>query len=134
MCIIIPHAGAINQYIDVKFEQLEADSTRVVCTFLNEPESPSEKSCMIVYRPCEQQNMTFQVAGIRNSSNTIVIDLPVNLELSNYCYMVRSSNGSFTVQVEGQSGETELLYIYPDMLGTASIDCHTFHVSIHTSL
>ena len=88
----------------MKFEQLEADSTRVVCIFLNEPEGQSEKSCMIVYRPCEQQNMTSQVVGIRNSSNTVVIDLPVNLRLSNYCYVINASNGSFTVQVEDQSG------------------------------
>ena len=115
--ILLYHTGATNQYIDVKFEQLGADSTRVVCTFLNEPESrtSSVKSCMIVYRPCEQQNMTFQVAGTRNSSNTIVIDLPVNLESSSlYCYAVSANNGSFTVQVEGQSGETEPLF--PNML------------------
>ena len=99
--------GATNQYIDLKFEQLGADSTRVVCIFLNEPESQSEKSCMIVYRLCEQQNMTSQVVqGIRNLSNTVVIDLPVNLQSNNYCYVINASNGSLTVLVEDQSGES----------------------------
>ena len=114
LCMIInyiTYTGATNQYVDVKFEQFGAGSTtRVVCTFLNELERQHEKSCMIVYGPCEQENnmMTSQV-GNRNSSNTVIIDLPINLQSNNYCFVV-SANGSFTVQVEGKSSEHYLYY------------------------
>ena len=84
------------------------ESTRIFCIFLNsEPENQlgqSEKSCMVVYRLCEQQNMTSQVS-IGNSVNisTVVIDLPVNFQSNAYCYVINASNGSFSVLVEDQS-------------------------------
>ena len=51
--------------------------------------------------------MTSQVS-IGNSSNasTVVIDLSVNFQLNAYCYVINASNGSFTVHVEDQSGES----------------------------
>ena len=87
------------------------ESTRIVCIFpSSEPENQldqSEKFCMVAYRLCEQQNMTSQVS-IGNSVNisTVVIDLPVNFQLNAYCYVINTSNGSFTVHVEDQSGES----------------------------
>ena len=96
------------------FEQkgeIGTESTRIVCIFPNsEPENQlgqSEKSCIVVYRLCEQQTMISQVS-IGNSSNasTVVIDLPVNFQLNAYCYVINASNGSFPVQVEDQSSES----------------------------
>ena len=96
--------GTTNQYIDVKFEQ-HAELTRVVCIFPNEQNSQTEKSCEIVYRLCQQKNMTFQAFGIRNSSNTVIIDLSINLQSNVYCYVINASIGSFAVLVEDMSGD-----------------------------
>ena len=106
--------GTINQYIDIKFEQsvdLGVELTRVVCFFPNEQNSQIEKSCEIVYRLCQQKNMTFQMVGIRSSSNTVIIDLPIHLQSDGYCYVINASNGSFTVLVKDMSGECMLLHV-----------------------
>ena len=44
--------------------------------------------------------MTFRAVGIRNSSNTVIINLSMNLELKTYCYNITASNGSYTILIE----------------------------------
>ena len=97
----------------MKFEQRDEmgteSLTRIVCIFPNlvqgEPENQgqSERSCTVVYRLCEQQNNIISQVGTRNSSNTVVIDLPVNLQSNAFCYVINASDGSFTVLVEDRS-------------------------------
>ena len=95
--------GAINQYVEVRFEQVVDQGnelTRVVCLFPNETNIQSELSCKIEYKPCQEQNMTFRAVGIRNSSNTVIINLSMNLELKTYCYNITASNRRYTILIE----------------------------------
>jgi hypothetical protein len=98
--------GVINQYVKVKLERVvkkgnDSESTRIVCIFPNETSVQSELSCKILYKPCQEQNMTSRRAvGIKNSSNMVIIDLSVNLELKMYCYTITASNGTNTILIE----------------------------------
>ena len=77
------------------------ESTRIICIFPNAT-NQSELSCKIEYnfKPYQEQNMTSRAVGIRNSSNTVIINLSVNLELKTYCYTITASNGNYTVLIE----------------------------------
>ena len=99
--------GIINQYVDVNLESGDDESTRIVCTFLNQRNAQSVISCDVVYWLCRQQNMTTHVLGIRNSSITVtvIINLPISLQSSDYCYTINASNGTFTVLVQEISSE-----------------------------
>lgn len=88
-------SAKMNKYVDVTFES----STRVVCTFTEQPGSQNKKSCGIMYGSCGQQ-LTVTVLGRSTSASTVVIDFP-ELQSSDYCYIIRASNGTYTVQVQG---------------------------------
>ena len=95
----IPHAGAINQYVNVRFNQGNESTRIILCIFPNAT-NQSKLLCNVEYKPCQKQNMTSRAVGIRNSSDTVIINLSVNLELKTYCYTITASNGSYTVLIE----------------------------------
>ena len=87
----------------MKFEQVadqRHESTRILCIFPTETNVRSELSCKIEYKQCQDQNLSQVVGKIGNSSNTVIINLSVNLKLKTYCYTITASNGSYTILIE----------------------------------
>lgn len=103
---------SINQYVDVKFES----SRRIVCTFPGLTSNQS-KSCEILYGECGQDFLMIS-RGISSSVNgsNVIIQYFLQPSESDYCYIIRASNGSFTVQTNGTFGKCTnliLLWHYP---------------------
>ena len=100
---IILHAGSTNTYVSVNFKT----DNRIDCVFLTVQENQLKPSltCDIVYGPC-QQTSDVKVMGTATSSNTVTIDLPLNLNSTPtiYCYTINASNGTFTTLVKGKAG------------------------------
>ena len=85
-----------NKYVEVTFRS----ATDVVCTFLNDMTSDSEKSCTITYGQCQQRLfMTANGTTSTDSPNIIYLDLESTLQT--YCYIINASNATITVLMEG---------------------------------
>ena len=74
-----------------------------MCTFTEQSGSQNNKSCDITYGPCGQQ-LTVTVRGRSTSASTVTIDFP-ELQSGDYCYIIRASNSTYTVQVQGMFSE-----------------------------
>ena len=78
----------------------------VSCSFLNQLQSvtATNKSCSIIYGPCDQE-LTESIDFIfSTTSNTAHRQLNLNSS-TDYCYRAFATNGSFTAVVEGKIGK-----------------------------
>ena len=64
--------------------------------------NPSEKSCSIVYRVCEQEQVTGTVQENSTGNNNMVVLMLGNLQEATYCYVVTAKNRTFTVNINGR--------------------------------
>ena len=101
--------GCTNQFVQVNFT-----SPAIVCTFLNATDT-SVKSCTVTYGSCDQEldNRRISENSTVDRPNDIEIRLdPSIADLDCFMYVVRASNVTYTIIVEGtrstQSGELSM--------------------------
>jgi hypothetical protein len=77
-------------------------TNNILCTFLDEQggHDQTAMSCDVAYGPCQQQPIEIARGTITATSN--VVNIAINPQTSEYCYVVNASNGTFTVLVEGK--------------------------------
>ena len=88
-CLKIHITGRSNKYVNITF----LSENNILCSFLDQQEGQS--TCNVTYGPCQQ--VPTEIA--RGTTSNIAIDPQI---LSEYCYMINASNGTFTVLIEGQ--------------------------------
>ena len=75
-------------------------ANRITCTFLGQQAGQGTISCDVAYGPCQQQPTTIARGKITASD---VVNIAINPQTSEYCYVVNASNGTFTVLIVGQT-------------------------------
>ena len=95
-CIEIHAIGQINQYVNITFQS----ANRILCTFLDQQRGQNTMSCDVTYGPCRQEPTEIARGTITTTANTV--NIAINPQTSEYCYVVNASNGTFTVLIEGQ--------------------------------
>lgn len=87
-----PYVDGTNDFVMV-----EAQSDRIICTFLNPQDD--EKSCSIVYgHDCQHLNpetLMEQTLG----GNSVTVPLLQHMEV--YCYLVTATSGDISINIEG---------------------------------
>ncbi|MCG8625944.1 MAG: hypothetical protein MJE68_28600, partial [Proteobacteria bacterium] len=101
--IIINFIGAINNFIETKFDFL---ALRLQCTLLNQQRVNNNISCSITYSQEQQCLFNTEVENEHSSwsnSSTVTIDLLDFPHSYNnmYCYIITASNGIYTMKVKG---------------------------------
>ena len=106
---IVSNIDVVNHLVSVTFES----ANRVVCLFVGLQDSQTTRSlsCVIVYGLCQQQLLDSrqEIHGTSTSFSTVVIDLPASIQSGVHCYTVNASNGTFTVLVEGITGQYSII-------------------------
>ena len=90
-CTII---GQTNKYVNITFQAAD----KIMCTFLDQ-QGQSTVSCDVAYGPCQRQPTAISRGTLAAESNTVNIE--INPDTSEYCYVVNATNGTFTVLIEG---------------------------------
>ena len=90
--------GRTNRHVSITF--LNQPTNKIVCTFLDQQEGQGTVSCDVAYGPCQKQPAAIARGTVSADSN--VVNIAINPQTSEYCYVVNASNGTFTVQIEGQ--------------------------------
>ena len=67
-------------------------TNRILCTFLAQQSGQNTMSCDVAYGPCQQEPTV--IANI--------VNIAIDPQKSEYCYVINASNGTFTVLIEGQ--------------------------------
>jgi hypothetical protein len=57
-------------------------------------------SCDVAYGPCQQPPTEIARGTVTATSN--IVNIAINPQTNEYFYVVNASNGTFTVQIEGQ--------------------------------
>ena len=57
-------------------------------------------SCDVAYGPCQQEPTEIARGTITTTTN--IVNIVIDPQTSEYCYVVNASNGTFTVLIEGQ--------------------------------
>ena len=57
-------------------------------------------SCDVAYGPCQQGPTEIARGTITATAN--IVNIAIDPQTSEYCYVVNASNGTFTVLIEGQ--------------------------------
>ena len=57
-------------------------------------------SCDVAYGPCQQEQTEIARGTISTTASTV--NIAIDPLTSEYCYVVKASNGTFTVLIEGQ--------------------------------
>ena len=97
-----PPAGCTNQFVKVEYDS--ATST-ISCVFLNN-RNIIEQSCSIKYGKCNQKLvLTASDNSTLESPNRVTLQVESD---GSDCYVIRASNGTFTVIIEGQFSSGKL--------------------------
>ena len=89
--------GCTNQFVRVEYDP--AAST-ITCVFLNAESQNSSYTCSISYGPCLQE-MNQAAQGSTTMEFPDRVTVPIELSGSDcYMYLVKATNGTFTVTVE----------------------------------
>jgi hypothetical protein len=90
--------GRTNKYVNIMFQS----TNNILCTFLDEQgdHDQTAMSCDVAYGPCQQEPTEIARGAVTTTSN--VVNIEINPQTSEYCYVVNASNGTFIVLVEGQ--------------------------------
>ena len=100
--LLLPIGGTNN------FVRVEAQSDRIICTFLNAQDG--DKSCSIVYgRDCQQLDSE-TLTGRAQEGDSVIVPLLQNTEV--YCYLVTAISGDTSVNIMGnfKTGKVILYY------------------------
>ena len=57
-------------------------------------------SCDVAYGPCQQEPTEIARGTLTATSN--IVNIAIDPQTSEYCYVVNASNGTFTVLIEGE--------------------------------
>ena len=57
-------------------------------------------SCDVAYGPCQQEPLEIVRGTITATAN--IVNIAIDPQTSEYCYVVNASNGTFTVLIEGE--------------------------------
>lgn len=75
-------------------------TNKILCTFLDHQRGQSAVSCDVAYGPCQQEPTEIAWGTITATAN--IVNIAIDPQTSEYCYVVNASNGTFTVLIEGQ--------------------------------
>ena len=95
-------------------------TNKILCTFLDQQGSQGTVSCDVAYGPCQQQPNT-SARGTITAPN--IVNIAINPQTSEYCYVVNASNGTFTVIIEGMITTSTGEQISNNALQEYSIHC-----------
>jgi hypothetical protein len=91
--------GNTNQYVHVTAES--TDSGTITCTFLNQQDVQTTRSCRVLYGQCAEQLAMSKSSIIYTRDYSITVPLDIESDVQDYCYATIASNGTFSVLVEG---------------------------------
>lgn len=101
---IVLFTGALNQYVDIKFESL---SLSFECQFIDQ--ETSDKMCSIAYAPRARGQCIVKMMQKSEGRDTNLRSVTINLHMlpysqgNEYCFEVvaAANNGTFTARIEG---------------------------------
>ena len=95
-CLKIHITGRSNKYVNITFQSIN----QILCAFLGQQGGQSTMSCNVAYGPCQQEPTEIARGTITATAN--IVNIAIDPQTSEYCYVVNASNGTFTVLIEGQ--------------------------------
>ena len=97
--------GSSNQYVNVTAESTGNGS--ITCTFLNQQDIQTNKSCHVLYGRCAKHLAISRSNTIYARDNLIIIvPLDIESDIQDYCYATIANNGTFSVLIEGTFSST----------------------------
>ena len=94
--------GTKNDFVHVTFD---LTSAIIVCSFLNQQETLSMRTCTVIYNQsdtCGADSGPFSQTS-QSTTNIVTIGLPLGNPRSKgrYCFVINANNGSHTAIVKG---------------------------------
>ena len=82
--------------MDIMFQSTH----QILCSFLAQQRDQSTMSCDIAYGPCQQEPTEISRGTITATAN--IVNITIDPQTSEYCYVINASNGTFTVLIDGE--------------------------------
>ena len=89
------HTECTNNFVKVEYN---SGTRSLTCVFLNNLDT-SEESCNVTFGECDKLESSTYITDMETANSMTV--LPDHLIAGIYCYIVRASNGTYTVTVNG---------------------------------